>query len=163
MPREPANRGAACAARRATRSLRPALDRFADFALQLLDLVFEYFVFGHLALEKLIGDGGFAIDATRSKQISVNQFFAAIVKIAHLHEALVDERLHAVVDLAEAGAQFAREIALAQVGPGFDQSEQSEMTIFQGAISRGRNDCALPSFGGWKQRSFFACSTLFNL
>jgi hypothetical protein len=41
---------APCTNRRATRSFRPALGDFADFALQLLDLGLERFVFGHLAL-----------------------------------------------------------------------------------------------------------------
>ena len=54
------------------------------------------------------------------------QLVAAVAKVAHLDQTLVDERLQAVVDLAEADAEHAWKVALAQLGPGLDQPRQAQ-------------------------------------
>lgn len=142
----------------AARLFGPALAEFANFALQLFDLDLKCFVLGRLALEKLQSNRRFAIDASGSKQIGIGQLLAAILKIAHLNQPLLDEGLHAIIDFAEAGTHLAREITLAQVWPGFNQPEQVEMSVFQRAISRASNDYGLPSFGV-KATVNFDCST----
>lgn len=117
--------------------LGPALAVLANFALQLFDLALERFVFGHLALEKLHGDGCFAVDAPRGEQVCVAQLVAAVAKVARLDQTLVDQGIQAVVGLAEARAQCASKIALAQVRIRFEQPEQAKMSVLHGGRING--------------------------
>jgi len=83
-----------------------------DLLLQGLDFLPEPVVFIHFALQKLDGELGFGLDAPRGQQIGIPSFAGASGKIADLHPAFFDERLQAVVQLAERDPQHVGQFPL---------------------------------------------------
>jgi len=83
-----------------------------DLLLQGLDFLPEPVVFIHFALQKLDGELGFCLDASRRQQIGIPFFAGASGKIADLHPSFFDERLQAVVQLAERDPQYVGQLPL---------------------------------------------------
>ena len=100
------------------------------FGLERLDLGLQGFVFGHLALEKPASEGGLFGNAGRREQVGVIELVLAVLKIFELNQALVHERLEAVVHLAVADAQLPRQVALRNVGALLQQFEHAKAQVF---------------------------------
>src|SRR4029077_15520178 len=90
----------------------------------LLDLDLERLVLAHLCLQKLYGDFGLCLDTARRQQIHVGRFIAAVGEVSGLDPAALDQSSQAVVHLTEADSELARNISLAHLGVGLEQSHQ---------------------------------------
>lgn len=99
--------------------------------LQGFDFGLERFVFGHLAFEEAAGEGGFFGEAGGGEQVGVLELVRAVLEVAELDEALVDEGVHAVVHLPVAGAEQGGELALGGVGPVVEDLQDPEVQVFE--------------------------------
>ena len=63
----------------------------SNFPAKLGDFLFQGFVLGHLAAQKVHGDRGFLLDAARGEQIGVGELVVAVAEVARLDPALSAE------------------------------------------------------------------------
>ena len=78
----------------------------------MLDLLSQPIVFIALTAEEGARDVDLFLDAARSEDVQVRRFVVAVAEVANLDPPLLDERLEAVVGLANAHAEGARHLSL---------------------------------------------------
>lgn len=75
------------------------------------------------------GQAGALRNAFRGEDVDVAQLVLRGLEVGELDVALVDQRLHAKVDRAEADAKLLRDLALRCVGAAFEQAQDPEMHV----------------------------------
>ena len=88
---------------------------FTRFQLQRLNLHLQHLVLFHLALKKSAGKCHLFGNAQGREQIDILELVLAFGKVRHLHKALVDEGVEAVVQPPNAHAELVGQLALGQV------------------------------------------------
>lgn len=88
------------------------------------DFELEVIVFGQFTVQELHRRLGFCLDASRSEFVYVRRLVVAASKPLDLHPTSVHERLHAIVDLTDAHAQFLGDRPLTGIRIGFQVFEQ---------------------------------------
>src|SRR5262249_34445808 len=83
---------------------------------QRFDLAPQGLVFGHLALEEARGGLRLLRDPLVREEVHVGLFVVAVLEVVGLDEAALHQRLQAEVHPAQAHAELARELALADLG-----------------------------------------------
>jgi hypothetical protein len=107
----------------------------AEFAPEFFDFLQQGLVFFKLPLEESTGQARFGGNAGRGQDVQVAMLGMAGLEITGLDPALVDQRLEAVIGLAEADAEFLRKLALGDLGIVF-QSAEEVVAGFQVQIQR---------------------------
>jgi len=103
---------------------------FAHFRLQRLNLHFQRVVLFHLAFEEPAGQRDLFGNALGGEQVNVLELVLAFGKVRHLHKALVDESVEAVVQPPHAHAEHVGQLALGQVGVVLQDAHDPEMGVF---------------------------------
>src|SRR4030095_1295639 len=112
-------------------SRRPCAD--SDVALRaagahvvpdLLDFRVQLFVFAQLALQEPERDARLLLDAARREVVGVENLVLVAAEVGDLDQSALDQRLEAIVGLAEADAERARDLALTELGIGLEDSQQ---------------------------------------
>ena len=80
-----------------------------------LDLFAQPLVFRHLALEKPARQARLLRDAPGRQRVGVGELVLGGAEAVHLHEPPLDQGVQAVIDAAEADAEFAGQLPLADV------------------------------------------------
>src|SRR5699024_1551576 len=86
---------------------------------QLFDFCRQALVFGLFAGQKTLGRSAFGGDAGRGEFVQVSAFVFAVFEVGGLDVAFVQQGFEAVVDLADANAEFLGQLALGHAGVGF--------------------------------------------
>lgn len=73
----------------------------------------QRFVLGHFAVQKAFGHGGFVFNAGGGEYVQVAALVFALAKVVGFYQAFADQGLQAVVDFAQADAEFLGQLALA--------------------------------------------------
>ena len=104
-------------------SLPSYLPTFTLFP-KLLDLLLQSFKFSLLLPKKTISHLRFLFDTLGCEFIDVRCLIPGVLEVARLDQALVREGAEAVVGLAQGDAHLAREVALGELGIGFEGLEE---------------------------------------
>ena len=96
---------------------------FFNLAPQLFNFFFEGLIFRDLACKEMRRRPGFFGDTAVGQKVNVGLLVLAVPEVVGLDQAFVDQRLQAVVNLAEADAERAPEAALAHLWIGFEQPQ----------------------------------------
>lgn len=100
------------------------------FGLQSNDLGVKSLVLRHLPLQEITRHRRLLLDARRRQQVRITEVVLRLREVSELHQPLLDQRFHAVVQLAVAHAQDFRELALRQVRLVLEQFEDAEVQVF---------------------------------
>src|SRR3989338_2849386 len=95
------------------------------FKLQFLYLSAQPLIFIHLYLQELHRHASPLLDTFRRKQIGIRQLVVAVAEIIDLQATLLDQRVEAEINLAEADAHAFRQISLGKAGVIFQCFEQA--------------------------------------
>ena len=87
----------------------------AHLCLQRLNLHLERVILSHLALQELTGQRHLFGNALGGEQVDVLELVLALLEVAHLHEALFDEGVQAIVQATHAHAKRLGQLSLGQV------------------------------------------------
>lgn len=83
----------------------------------------------YLLFEKTGSDEGLGIDAAACQQVNVGKLVIAVLEVRRFDPSLIDERLHAVVDLAETETKGLGELALAGQRMLLQEFEESVLNL----------------------------------
>lgn len=103
---------------------------FCKLAAQLRELSLGSLELVHLALDEAGSEMGAVGDAFRGEDVHIAKFVLRGLEIGELYMALVDQRLNAKVDGAEADAQLLGNLALRGIGMAFKQAQDPEVHVF---------------------------------
>ena len=82
-------------------------------------------------------DRRLAFDAARREQVRVADFVFIVAEVAYLDQTLGYERIEAEIELPKASAQLTSKCALAQIGPVFQQAQQTQVSVIDRVIYGG--------------------------
>ena len=136
--------------------LAAAVARF-QLGAQAGELGLQGFVFPGLALQVGAGEGQALVEAFRGEQVGeLFQLVVTALEVAKLDVAFGQQGLEQVVGVADADAQFRRQLPLGEVGPLFQQAQ--EVVVAGGVVvgarggAHGREEAiTLPHVGGGRK------------
>lgn len=105
---------------------------FTDFSLvfKCLDLSAQSIVLIHFSLQESPGHGHLLCNSCRGQNVDILELVMAVLKVIQLDQALVHQRLQAVVQPAQAHAKPLRQVALAEVGAFLQDAHDPEGGVF---------------------------------
>src|SRR5262245_44954166 len=109
---------------RSVNSIRPYLP------LQFFDFLLGRLVLGELAFQEARRGADLFPCPFRRQVVRVGELVAAVPEVLHLHQAAREQRPQTEIHLADAHAELVRELALRQLGVGFQQLQQSIAGLF---------------------------------
>ncbi len=108
----------------------PVIASGVHFGLERLDLLFQRLVFFHLASKEATGQRRLLGNAFGREQVDVLELILAVQKVLHLHKALVDQGVEAVVQATHAHAEVIGQLALGEIGVFLQDAHDPEMGVF---------------------------------
>ena len=100
------------------------------FGLKRLNLELQRLVLTHFALQEPAGKRCLFSDSARSQYIHIAEFVLGIGEVLHLHQALLHQRLQAVVQPPHADTQLLGQFALSQVWVLLQDAHNPEIRVF---------------------------------
>ena len=88
----------------------------SDFGFKLIDFFLQHLVLLQLASQVSNRDLRLTLDTFGGEQIDVGRLILAILKVVGFNPAFLDQGFQALVDLAEAYAEFLRQFTLGNLG-----------------------------------------------
>ncbi len=114
-----------------------------QFGLKRLNLHLQRVVLFHLAFQEPAGQCHLFGNTLGREQVDILELVFALLEVAHLHKALVDEGVEAVVQPTHAHAEHLGQLALGQVRVILQDAHDPEMGVFLDlGLSAGHN-CAV--------------------
>lgn len=101
-----------------------------NFSLEHLNLIFQRFVLFHLAFEKAPRHGHLLCNASRGQNVHILELVLAVLKVLQLDQALVHQRIQAVVQPTQAHAKPLGQVALADIGALLQDAHDPEGGVF---------------------------------
>ncbi len=98
-------------------------------ASQPADLLAQRLILGGLALQETHSVSRFLAHSLRRQHVQVRALLLAVAEIVRLYQAAIDQSLQAIVDLADADAEFFGEPSLGNLRVAFQLAQDLKMLV----------------------------------